>query len=479
MALRRFSTIARTVGVLRAPQITDYVVRRELGERAADPQHQRRVRRHRRLAAEQEIHRHETDDGDDQRHPEEREEDGKTTTSHRAPALRVRLDPPRSEYSPSVMETLLQDIRYACSMMRRNRSFTTAGLLTLALGIGATSAVFSVVYGVLLRPLPYPAAERLVRVSEEHPGANSPLRAPMLSNLTYHAWADAPRTVEQFAAYTNTQYTMTIGGESSRLDGARLTPSLLPLLGETPALGRFFEADEGDDGKGGVVVLTHRGWRERFNSDPSIVGRGVTIDDQPYTIVGVARPGFSLPPGDVMLWTALAVRQPAPDAVAGRRGTMNVFFAVARLRPGVTPAQAEAEGTAAARTTVRPMAANLLFGVGGPPVVHVRGLVDEMTARVRPALLVLAGAVVCLLLIACANVANLFLSRGLARQRELTGTGGDWREPRPPRPSASDRECSALRNRRRPRAGARAGDRPHRPGGSGRGRRARRPSARA
>ena len=138
------------------------------------------------------------------------------------------------------METTLRDIRYALAMMRRNPGFTTAGLLTLALGIGATSAVFSVVYGVLLRPLPYPAAERLVRLSEEHAGANSPLRAPMLSNLTYHAWAEAPQTVEQFAAYTNAQYTVTIAGESSRLDGARLTPSLFALLGETPALGRFF-----------------------------------------------------------------------------------------------------------------------------------------------------------------------------------------------------------------------------------------------
>src|SRR5881394_4565073 len=99
------------------------------------------------------------------------------------------------------METLLKDIRYAVAMMRRNKGFTTAGLLTLALGIGATSAVFSVVYGVLLRPLPYPAAERLVRLSEEHPGANSPLRAAMLSNLTYHAWRDGARTIEQFAAY--------------------------------------------------------------------------------------------------------------------------------------------------------------------------------------------------------------------------------------------------------------------------------------
>ena len=318
------------------------------------------------------------------------------------------------------METFWQDARYALAMMRRGKGFTTAGLLTLALGIGATSAVFSIVYGVLLRPLPYPAAERLVRVSEEHTGANSPLRAPMLSNLTYHAWADTARTVEQFAAYRTEQYTVTLNGESSRLDAAELTPSLLPLLGESPALGRFFTPDEGTPGNTAVMILSHRGWRERFGSDPSIAGRGVTIDGDPYTIIGVARPGFSFPTPNVLMWTPLAVRRPAPDAVPGRRGTMSVLFAVARLRPGATLAQAEAEGTAAARTTVRPMAANLLFGVGGPPVVHVRGMVDEMTARVRPALLVLAGAVGCLLLIACANVANLFLSRGVARQRELT-----------------------------------------------------------
>jgi putative ABC transport system permease protein len=318
------------------------------------------------------------------------------------------------------METLLQDIRYAVASMRRNPGFTTAGLLTLALGIGATTSVFSVVYGVLLRPLPYPAAERLVRLSEEHPGANSPLRAPMLSNLTFHAWAKAPRTVEQFAAYRTEQYTVTRDGESSRLAGCAMTPSMFALLGETPALGRFFLADEAAEGAAGVMVVSDRAWRERFNGDPSIVGRGLTIDGKSYTVIGVARPGFSFPSPDALMWTPLAVRTPSPDAVAGRTGNMSVVYALARLGPGITPAQAEAEGTAAARTTVRPMAANLLFGVGGPPTVHVRGMVDEMTARIRPALLVLAGGVVCLLLIACANVANLFLSRGVARQRELT-----------------------------------------------------------
>src|SRR3954471_8570341 len=136
------------------------------------------------------------------------------------------------------MDTLLRDVRYALAAMRRNPGFTTAGLLTLALGIGATAAVFSVVYGVLLRPLPYPAAERLVRLSEEHPGANSPLRAPLLSNLTYYAWSAAPRTIDRFAAYRASAYTVARDGESVRLEGAEVTPSLFPMLGETPAIGR-------------------------------------------------------------------------------------------------------------------------------------------------------------------------------------------------------------------------------------------------
>jgi predicted permease len=318
------------------------------------------------------------------------------------------------------MDGLAQDLRYAVASMRRNTAFAAAALSTLALGIGATTAVFSVVYGVLLRPLPFRDPDRLVRLSEEHPGANSPLRAPMLSNLTYDAWSVAPRTIEQLAAYLSSAYTVTRDGESARIDGANLTPSLFTMLGETPALGRFFRAEDAADGAAAVAVLSDRGWRERFAADPAIVGRGVVINGQPATIVGVARPGLAFPDRDALMWMPLVVPPPSAGAVAGRRGRMSVLLALARLKPGVTPAQAEAEGTAAARTTVRPMAANLLFGVGGPPVVHVRGMVEEMTARVRPALLVLAAGVVCVLLIACANVANLFLSRGVARERELT-----------------------------------------------------------
>src|SRR5690349_1922615 len=142
------------------------------------------------------------------------------------------------------MDALLQDVRYALGAMRRNAGFATAGLLTIALGVGATTAVFSVVYGVLLRPLPYADPSRLVRLSEEHPGAVSPLRAPMLSNLTYYAWSEAPRTIERLAGYRSSAYTVTRDGESARVEGADITPSLFPMLGETPALGRFFRDED-------------------------------------------------------------------------------------------------------------------------------------------------------------------------------------------------------------------------------------------
>jgi putative ABC transport system permease protein len=280
--------------------------------------------------------------------------------------------------------------------------------------------VFSAVYGVLLRPLPYPMADRLVRVSEEHPGAVAPLTQPMLSNLTYYAWNQHPRTIDALAAASGEQFTVAFPDGPQSVPGASVTPSLFPLLGATAARGRVFGEEEGRSGADLAIVLSDRAWREHFRGDPGVIGRGIVVDDKPRTIVGVMPPGFYFPDPETVLWTPKAIPPPSPDAVAGQRGRVSVLTAYARLAPGVTIAQAEAEATAAARTTVRPLADSLLFGVGGPLVVHVRGIVDEMTARIRPALLVLAAGVLLVLLVACANVANLFLSRGVARQRELT-----------------------------------------------------------
>jgi putative ABC transport system permease protein len=311
------------------------------------------------------------------------------------------------------METLFQDVRYAMVTMRRNPGFAAAALITLALGIGATTAVFSIVYGVLLRPLPYPAGDRLVRLWEEQPGGVSPAGNRWLSNHTYFAWLIRPRTLDGIGAYATYDYTVTLGDEATRLAGSAMSPSVFTLLGLTPRVGRFFNSDDGENGAGPVVVLSDRLWRSRYNADPAIVGRLLIIDERPHLIVGVAPPELQFPDKRVLFWVPTAIPRVTADAT-------RPFTALGRLRPGIAPAQAEAEGTAIARSVARPaMSTQFFFGKGGPVVVHARPLTADMTASIRPALLVIAVAVGLILLMSCANVANLLLSRGISRQREL------------------------------------------------------------
>src|SRR5437867_3925744 len=153
------------------------------------------------------------------------------------------------------MDTLRQDVRYALAMMRRNKGFTAAGLLTLALGIGATTAVFSVVYGVLLRPLPYPNADRLVRVWEEHPGGTAIAGNRWISNRTYYSWAEHPRTVDVLGGFGSYETTIAVRDDRVRTFGAEVSPTLLAALGARPALGRLFTTDEADEATRRVIVL--------------------------------------------------------------------------------------------------------------------------------------------------------------------------------------------------------------------------------
>jgi putative ABC transport system permease protein len=311
------------------------------------------------------------------------------------------------------VDRLIQDLRYAIVTMRRNAGFAAAAVITLALGIGATTAVFSIVYGVLLRPLPYPAGDRLVRLWEEHPGGVSPAGNRWLSNHTYFAWVDHPGTLDGIGAYATYPYTVTFGSEAIRLMGAAVSPSVFALLDATPGSGRFFTHDEGEPGATRVVVLSDRLWRDRYGADQAILGRQLTIDEQPHTIVGVARPDLRFPDDRVLFWVPNVIPRVTADAT-------RPFTALGRLRSGVTPAQAAAEGTMIARSVARPaISTELFFGKGGPVVARARPLADDMTAPIRPALLVMTGAVTLILLMACANVANLCLSRGIARQREL------------------------------------------------------------
>ena len=313
------------------------------------------------------------------------------------------------------MDHFLPDLRYAIASLRRTPALTVTVLATLALGIGATTAVFTVVHRVLLAPLPWPESDRLVRLWEEHPGGVSPAGNRWLSLRTRLAWTEGSRTLEGVGSYGAYDYTMRRPGvEPMRVHVSTVSPSIFGLLRAAPALGRFFVVGEDAASAPAVAVLSDRLWRDQFGGDPAILGRIVEIDDQMRTIVGVARPDFAFPNPRVQLWIPTVI-----PADAHELNRTIVATTLGRLRPGVTPQQAEAEGTAAARSTPRPPSTEFFFGKGGAVVVHARSLVADMTLAIRPALVVLAVAVALVLLIACANVANLLLTRGAARQREL------------------------------------------------------------
>lgn len=336
------------------------------------------------------------------------------------------------------MDALGQDLRHTLRMIRSQKAFTAAALATLALGIGATTAIFSVVRGVLFQPLPYPAADRLVAIAEDRglpPGPGA-----IMINYTFHAWREAPKTIDALAAYSSRAYTVTGAADPERLRGAAVSPELFDLLGVAPALGRFLAPGSEGPGVEPTVVVSYRLWQERFGGDPSALGRTLMLDGRAHTIVGVARPEFYFPDREARLWTPYAV---PPRSANPNEVRIAAFSALARLAPGATPEQAAAEGTAAAVNSGAPAMLGGPRGPGGPggpggpagpgasrppsagqatgrgPSVRVDTVVNTLTARVRPALLVLSVGVVFVLLIGCANVANLFLSRGVSREREL------------------------------------------------------------
>src|SRR5258708_6200442 len=330
-----------------------------------------------------------------------------------------------------MLESILQDIRPAARSLRRTPSFTAAVILTLALGIGATTAMFSIVYGVLFRPLPYADSDRLVRLSEWHPGG-TPLFGGdnYFSNVTYYAWNGRGHMIGPIAVYSSTAFTVG-GDEPTRIAGARLSPSVFTVLGASPTVGRFFNDDDTRPGAMPVVVLSHALWHERFAADPAALGHSLVVDERPHVIVGIAPFGFAFPDREARLWTPTSLASPAAGGVL-------VADAIARLAPGVTAAQASREGTAIARAQARPPALETLLGKGGPVEVTATRVVDEMTRAVRPALLVLVAGVACLLLLACANVGNLLLSRGASRGREVAGPaplGAPRGPPLPPLPT--------------------------------------------
>ena len=316
------------------------------------------------------------------------------------------------------MNTLLQDIRFGLRMLLKSPSISIVATIALALGIGANTAIFSVVNAVLLRPLPFPDPDSLVAVFE-----TDSKRGLQRGSHSYPNFFDlrAQNSVfEHLGTYRSGDYIMTGRGEPARLQGAVVTADLFPLLRVQPMLGRVFLPDEDKPTETGrVVILSHKLFQQRFNGDPSILNQAITLEGIKFTVVGVMPPSFEFPIQNepVELWTTIAGDASGSDAVTGQRGA-HFLRVIGRLKPGVTEEQAQAELTAiAARLEQQYPDTNTNKSL------RLESALTALVGDIRPALRVLFVAVFFVLLIACANVANLQLTRAAARLKEMRFAG--------------------------------------------------------
>ncbi len=300
---------------------------------------------------------------------------------------------------------MIQDLRYGVRMLLKHKGFTLIAIITLALGIGANTAIFSVVNAVLLRPLPFPEPERIVRLWESHPPTNLPQFSAAFPNFL--EWRSQNRVFAQMAAYREDGFNLMAGDEPKRATGARVTMDFFSTLGVLPARGRAFLPQEDAPGGERVVILSHTLWQQAFGGDQQLVGRRVNVDGQPHTVVGIMPPGFHFPQQEVELWLPYAL-----DPQSSRAA--HFLRVIGRLRPGATIEQARAEmETIAVRLEQAYPDTNKGWRVFMLP------LHEAISGQMQRPLYVLLGAVLFVLLIACANVANLLLSRNAAREREI------------------------------------------------------------
>jgi putative ABC transport system permease protein len=302
------------------------------------------------------------------------------------------------------IDSFIQDLIYGMRMLRRNPGITLIAVFTLALGIGANTAIFSVVNAVSLRPLPYRDPDSLVQIS--HYRAN---RGESCYGADFLEWRDQAKSFEEIAGYAFDTADLTGSGETERLNSGMISAGLFEMLGVTPALGRTFTPEEDKRGGPPVVILSDKLWRRRFGGDPQVIGRSITLGGQSRTVVGVMPYGFRFP-GESELWRPLAL-DVAQELARQRILHLTVL---ARLKPDVTQETARADMSVIFERQTKAFPAFYRDAQ-----IRVIGLSEGLVGNVRLSLLILYGAVAFVLLIACANVANLLLARSVARQREM------------------------------------------------------------
>ncbi|MGA7409874.1 MAG: ABC transporter permease [Bryobacteraceae bacterium] len=312
------------------------------------------------------------------------------------------------------MRNLFRDIRFTFRQLRKSPGFTLTAVLTLAFGIGATTAIFSIVEGVLLRPLPFPDPARLVTQGDVLEGGNLG-GAPATTAVGFRAYARDTGSYSSLGAYQQTNVELSGTGEPARINASRLTASMFSVLGVFPSMGRAFTQQE-DDGTYQVAILSDQMWHSRFHGDTSILGTKILLDRRPYEVIGVMPRGFEFPlvPGQLNrseVWLPMSF---TPEEIAHAAGWE--FQMVGRLKPGVTPAQAEQDAGRAAREIMRGFP-GYMSSLHIHPVVQP--LAESTVAQARPLVRTLFLAVVVVLFIACANLASLLLVRVIRRRHEI------------------------------------------------------------
>jgi putative ABC transport system permease protein len=314
------------------------------------------------------------------------------------------------------MNALCQDFRYGARMLMKQPGFALIAIITLALGIGANTAIFSVINAILLRPLNYKDSERLVVINHHNPKTDNKLS---VSASGYAHYRQVSHSFEQMGAATSGSVNLTGTGDPERLQWWRVTHTFLPTLGAAAARGRIFTADEDQPGRNRVVVLSDSLWQRRFGGDPQLVGKTITLNGESYTVIGVLPPAFQFgretgETGD--LWTPVAFTPQQLDLTAWRNENL---FVIARLKPDVTLRQAQAELDTIAANVRQQYFTGQDSNDPSSWGLRASSPHENIVGDIRPALLILLGAVAFVLLIACANVANLLLARAAGRGREM------------------------------------------------------------